>query len=117
MIYPDHMDAECIPLCNAINEMPGLTTFDVKASCCGHGQREMWVSFSIVRGKTLKGLSSIRLILSIIYGELYGTGWKIYLETEPSLGVGIVFTLRSEEMGSLAYKEAGWIAEYIERWK
>lgn len=33
-IPPEGIDPECIPLCRAINAIPGLHTVE---SCCGHG--------------------------------------------------------------------------------
>lgn len=37
MKYDEYMDKECIPICDALNELPGVTTFE---SCCGHLQRQ-----------------------------------------------------------------------------
>ncbi len=34
MNYPDSMDTECIPICDALNALPGIKTHE---SCCGHG--------------------------------------------------------------------------------
>jgi hypothetical protein len=36
MKYDEYMDKECISFCDALNELPGVTTFE---SCCGHLQR------------------------------------------------------------------------------
>jgi hypothetical protein len=33
--YPATMDPECIPLCDALNALPGIRTTE---SCCGHGE-------------------------------------------------------------------------------
>ena len=41
MHYPPDMDKECIRLCDALNELPGITTIE---SCCGHG-RDMFRIF------------------------------------------------------------------------
>lgn len=35
MKYPNDMDEECIPLCDALNALPGIKTHE---SCCGHGK-------------------------------------------------------------------------------
>jgi len=35
MQYPDDMDAECIPLCDALNALGGIAT---TSSCSGHGR-------------------------------------------------------------------------------
>lgn len=36
MEYDGNMDAPCVPMCDTLNELPGVETFE---SCCGHGQR------------------------------------------------------------------------------
>lgn len=36
MEYDGNMDTECVALCDALNSLPGVGTFE---SCCGHGQR------------------------------------------------------------------------------
>jgi len=36
------MDSECIPLCDALNQRAGLTTFE---SCCGHGRSKFIIFF------------------------------------------------------------------------
>jgi hypothetical protein len=36
------MDRECIGLCDALNELPGIKTSE---SCCGHGERPFQVWF------------------------------------------------------------------------
>lgn len=33
MKYDEYMDKECIPVCDALNELPDVRTFE---SCCGH---------------------------------------------------------------------------------
>lgn len=42
--YPNlsQMDAEVLELCNALNTLPGVKTFD---SCCGHGKRPFKIGF------------------------------------------------------------------------
>lgn len=42
MPYDGRMDRECVSLCNALNALPGIQTFE---SCCGHGQRPFQVFF------------------------------------------------------------------------
>lgn len=36
MRYDEYMDKECIPVCDALNELPDVRTFE---SCCGHLKR------------------------------------------------------------------------------
>ena len=40
--YDDRMDPECIALCDALNSLPGIRTYE---SCCGHGRYEFMVFF------------------------------------------------------------------------
>jgi hypothetical protein len=41
-VYDDRMDPECIPICDAMNLLPGIHTVE---SCCGHGKSEFRVWF------------------------------------------------------------------------
>lgn len=50
---PDDIDPECITLCNAINSLPGLETFE---SCCGHGTEDFVIFF---KAKTIKALKPL----------------------------------------------------------
>lgn len=40
--YKGKMDKECIPLCDAINELPGISTIE---SCCGHNEKPFNIWF------------------------------------------------------------------------
>lgn len=42
MEYDERMDKEVLPLCNAINKLKGLETFE---SCCGHGKDNILIWF------------------------------------------------------------------------
>jgi|SRR5882672_1806175 len=42
MPYNGSMDRECIALCNALNSLPGIATFE---SCCGHDETPFLVFF------------------------------------------------------------------------
>lgn len=42
MKYDNRMDPECVKLCDALNALPGISTFE---SCCGHGQYEFRIWF------------------------------------------------------------------------
>ena len=54
MEYPDNMDLECIPICEALNALPGVQTTE---SCCGHGQYRFTVFFSCTSFETLKRIA------------------------------------------------------------
>jgi hypothetical protein len=38
------MDKECVPLCDAINRIDGIDTFE---SCCGHGNKPFRIWFTV----------------------------------------------------------------------
>lgn len=40
--YDKNMDSECVPICDALNTLPGIKTFE---SCCGHGTHPFFVAF------------------------------------------------------------------------
>lgn len=42
MNYGDRMDPECVKVCDALNALPGIRTFE---SCCGHGEHPFRVWF------------------------------------------------------------------------
>lgn len=44
MNYTDRMDQECLALCDTINRIDGLDTFE---SCCGHGLHPFRIWFSV----------------------------------------------------------------------
>ena|SRR5258708_2911725 len=44
MRYDANMDPECIRLCDALNAMPGVRTFE---SCCGHGTHPFGIWFVV----------------------------------------------------------------------
>lgn len=58
--YDERMDPECVELCDAINSLPGLSTFE---SCWGHGVQR----FSIWFGAD--SIESLRPILTEIHGN------------------------------------------------
>lgn len=38
MTYDEFMDKECVELCDALNELEGVETFE---SCCGHFKKDI----------------------------------------------------------------------------
>lgn len=44
MDYIGVIDSECTPLCDAINRIPGLDTFE---SCCGHDKHPFRIWFTV----------------------------------------------------------------------
>jgi hypothetical protein len=53
----DHIDTECIPLCDVLNLLDGIDTI---SSCCGHGYAPFRIYFAA------KSLESVRPILAVI---------------------------------------------------
>lgn len=41
--WPKNMDIHCVGLCDAMNALPGITTFE---SCCGHGESTFRIWFT-----------------------------------------------------------------------
>ena len=51
MPYDGRMDPECVALCNALNALPGIQTFE---SCCGHGEHPFWIFFFSAKKQDLE---------------------------------------------------------------
>jgi hypothetical protein len=65
MQYDARMDPECIAVCDALNSLRGIETFE---SCCGHGKDSFLVFF------TVEGDASI---LMPIERAIQNSGWKL----------------------------------------
>jgi len=99
-------DKEVVALCNAINSIPGLETYE---SCCGHGKEAFQIWF---KANDLKAL----IVLARAFDRRYGglANWHCYLDmddTEP-----VVFRIESESKGELAYAESEQVANNIKYW-
>jgi hypothetical protein len=68
MTYPPDMDPACIPLCDELNALPGLRTFE---SCEGHGKHPFRVFF------TAEKIESLAPLL-----ETLSNGWPWLVEAE-----------------------------------
>jgi hypothetical protein len=53
MEYPDDMDRECIPLCEALNSLVGIETFE---SRCGHEYQRFLIAFTASLPRDIKPL-------------------------------------------------------------
>jgi hypothetical protein len=73
------MDPECIKLCSALNELPGVRTFE---SCCGHGEHGFWVWFEITNPTALGLLLLSRCLYNRHGRVLAGSnkGWRAVLD-------------------------------------
>lgn len=64
MIYPNDMDAECIPLCDALNAFESVET---TSSCCGHDKRPFRIFFRCSSLETLR----------VLCREISSSAWRI----------------------------------------
>jgi hypothetical protein len=76
MKYIGKMDPECIPLCDAMNALPGIKTFE---SCCGHGKHAFIVFFKAPSFNAIKPIIAaaeiwywtVRVKCSSVTDEMY----------------------------------------------
>lgn len=101
------MDPECVNLCNAINLIKGVRTFE---SCGGHGKRNFNVWLKCNNSKQLFP------IIRQISRNYDGVTWKLEAELTDMPKTPVVFLLHSNgATGFLAYMEAEEIAKRIVR--
>ena len=73
MKLPDNMDPECIPICEAMNEIPGIETSE---SCCGHGRHGFWIFFKA------ENMQALATIAYAVYASHCGfEGWQVIAHT------------------------------------
>jgi hypothetical protein len=96
-IYPSDMDVECMPLCDALNNLKGITTVE---SCCGHGKRTFGIAFLAYHVEHLKPLL-------VALDEM--TSWNVSAKWA-SGGDGIYFWLEGPIGG---YDEANALAKKL----
>lgn len=73
--YDNGLDNEVIDLCNALNSLPGITTFE---SCCGHSSQPFSIWFNVNSSITYDGLFFITRCIDSRYWK-YGYLWSIKL--------------------------------------
>lgn len=114
--YDEHMDEECIHLCDALNCLPGVKT---RESCCGHGDRPFTIWFSCTSDISLRFLGRC---IDRRYWE-FGSNWRIELENSDVNYDYSVFTLISHgywgnvlknTLGSDAYNQANDLIDNME---
>ena len=86
--YDDNMDTECIPLCNALNCLPGVDTI---SSCCGHGIDPFSIYFKCDSKLSLRFLGRC---IDRRYWQ-YGANWRIELDNSDVNYNYPVFNMRS----------------------
>lgn len=101
--YDENMDIECIPLCDALNALPGITTTE---SCCGHGKEPFRIWF---RANSLGDLPALAYRFSPCHSGCYG--WKITMHTDCSMSP--VQFLIEHPLSDTCYEEANKIAALI----
>jgi hypothetical protein len=84
-LLPADVDCECVSLCNTLNRLPGLMTYE---SCCGHGWHPFWVWF---RCDDIDTLSRLGRAVDRRYSD---GNWEIVLDTKDGDPRGC-FLLRS----------------------
>ena len=82
------VDKECVDLCNTLNRLPGLYTFECY---CGHGK---WPYSIFFHCNNIKTLSRLGRALSRNYSD---GRWEIVLDSTDTSPMG-VFWLRSREI-------------------
>lgn len=103
------LDEEVIPLCTAMNALPGIIT---KESCSGHGKEPAIIFFNVEDGKQ-DGLFFLTRCVDVRYWK-YGHRWTISLSVGDTYENGQLptfFLLRSADVGKEAYEQ---MADLIE---
>jgi len=107
--YDKYMDKDVIPLCNAINALPGVKTI---GSCCGHGEHEFRIWFMVE--KRQDGLFFLTRCADRRYWK-YGHLWKIELSVGDLFEkkqLPIYYELHSGSIfGKRAYEQAESLVE------
>jgi hypothetical protein len=106
MKYGLNMDKQCIPLCDALNSIPGFMTYE---SCCGHGKKDFRIWFTSVK---IKGLYVIARMLDRRYYNYQE--WSCRTDGSDNPDLSPTFLLSSGKLrGSKAYFQSRKMAEAI----
>jgi hypothetical protein len=102
-VPPPDLDPECLKLCEALNALPGVRTFE---SCCGHGANPFCIWFNV---ENLETLPRVVYYTSPCHSGV--RGWRVEARTDCGMSpVSFVF------MGPAgAFHEANVIADVM-RW-
>jgi hypothetical protein len=103
----DEMDPEVIDLCNALNDIPTLTTTE---SCCGHGTAPMRIFFRIT------DQSWLFVIGRCINRNYSNTQFRCLLNINDIPETSVGFFLESYDKGHDAYENASRFADEIYYW-
>lgn len=97
------MDKECIDICKAINQIPGIRTVE---SCCGHDERQYHIWFKV------DNLEHLPLLLFYCDPCHVGFRWNCLATSDCAMSP-VTFLLESESKGDESYRESREIAEHI----
>ena len=100
---PD-IDTELVHLCDAMNTIPGLKTFE---SCSGHGERNIRIYFRARRHRAVNRLATV-----VGWRQTGFDGWRIRIMAGHS-GRKLIYVLESTLAGPEAYAQAEEIAPAI----
>ena len=67
MPYPEDIDQECIPLCDALNSLPGISTI---SSCCGHREHPHRIFFES------DSVACLAPVLRNVTSSAWDAGWR-----------------------------------------
>ena len=98
------IDPEVIDLCNALNNIVGVRTYE---SCCGHGKEPFRVWFRV---KSLKPLPKIAYWCNPCHCS--AGMWQLIATTDCAMSP-IRFRIESKDVGEVAYRQAADMAQRI----
>lgn len=102
-MLPNDIDQECVKLCEAMNAVPGIHTYE---SCCGHGRYNYHIWF------TTDDLECLPDLLYWFDGCHCGyCGWKVIVHT--GCGKSPVMFMVEGPIGGQAYMQSEEIARLI----
>jgi hypothetical protein len=100
VVYENRMDPECIPICDALNLLPGIETI---SSCCGHGFQPFRIYF------VAEVLGDLKPILTVIDES---ETWRLRCSMTTG-NMEIYFILESANGWIDAYAAANGLAEQL----
>ena len=109
--YDGRMDKECIPLCDALNSLPGVET---TSSCCGHCKNDFMIFFNC------NDSYSLAVIARAFNRRYSGTflEWKIEVETHDNGRYDyFMHSVKPYPNESEMKTDVGQLIENLETWK
>ena len=109
--YDGRMDEECIPLCDALNSLPGVET---TSSCCGHCKNYFMIFFNC---NSSYSLSVIARAFNRRYSGTF-LEWKIEVETNDNGRYDyFMHSVKPYPNESEMKTDVGQLIENLETWK